>query len=591
MPRFADGDQYHHGNNSALAEYRASSAKVEPRRSGAGMARKLLRYSTTALLLRICLPAALHAQTGPVVAPSEALPGAPAIPAHQQIPVNPAGLSLLQAVQATLLQNPSLRIEQLQVQISEGAKQIATGAFDFATGSNLFQQRTIVPLTTYEQSSNGTTAADQVVETTTLSSNGSKLFRNGISLTPTVDLSRTVDNLLYTTGSNVANVSLQVTIPLLQGRGRAVVDAQEVASTQEVAATRLDLMQLIAQLTTATVTDYWNLVSSYKVLAIDIASEKRSVEYRNNVQALIDADAVPRSDINAVVANLAQRSATRALAQQQLITAQQQLALDMGTDAAGMLTAPQPSDDFPDSTVAARVREDGPSLHGYLDTALLNRGDYRAAQVRTRENQTLLVAAKNRLLPQLNVTMSAGYTGLNEGRQLTTFLTPLGTNVYGPNAVAGLSYSFPVGNHVAKGLLLQSRAGVGQAVARTDDVARNIAAAIVDAASAVNNAIVQTQQARLSVEAYKAALSGQRDRYRLGTGSIVEILTVEDLLTNAMLTQVQAETTYAQSLTQFRYAVGQLMAPDQATQVLVPETFRTLPPAAAESSQQPGPPQ
>ncbi len=525
----------------------------------------------------------LFAQQVPATNPSKGDPGVAPFSATATPPAEVApGLTLLDAVQATLTQNPQLKIQQLQVQVSQGSKQIATGAFDFEIASNAFQQRSITPLTTYQQVSGGTSAADQVSETTTINVQAGKLFRDGVSVTPTVNVARTVDNLLSLTGTNTANVLLQVTIPLLQGRGKPVVDAQEIAATQEVTATQLDVQQLIAQLMTATVVDYWNLVGAYKVLGIDIESERRGIEYRDNVQALIDADAVPRNDLNAVVANLAQRAATRAQAQQQLVAARQQLSLDMGTSAEAMLTGLQPSDDFPVSATIAPLLQDVASLHVYLDSALANRGDYRAAQTRTQETETLLVPAKNRLLPVLNVTASVGYNGLNEGRQLTTLLTPLGTNVYGPVAVGGLSFSYPPQNNVARGLLKQNEAAVGQAKARAGDLARNISALIVSAAAAVNNATVQTGQARLSVAAYQAALTAQRDRYRLGTGSIVEILTIEDLLTGAMLSQVQAETAYAQAVTQFRYAAGMLIARDQAVQVLSPDTFRTFPAVALD---------
>ena len=540
-----------------------------------------------ALLLGSGLGMQLFAQQVPAANPFKSDPGVAPFSATATPPAEIApGLTLLDAVQSTLTQNPQLKVQQLQVQVSQGTQQIAAGAFDYFIASNAFQQRSIAPLTTYQQVSGGTTAADQVSETTTINVQGGKLFRDGISVTPTVSIARNVDNLISTTGTNTANVLLQVTIPLLQGRGKAVVDAQEIAATQDVTATQLDLQQLIAQLMTGTVLDYWNLVGAYKALNIDIESEKRGLEYRDNVQSLIDADAVPRNDLNAVVANLAQRAATRAQAQQQLVAARQQLALDMGTSAEAMLTGLQPSDDFPRSAIIAPLLEDVASLHLYLDSALANRGDYRAAQTRTQESETLLVPAKNRLLPVLNATASVGYTGLNEGRQLTTLLTPLGTNVYGPVAVGGLSFSFPPQNNVARGLLKQSEAAVGQSKARAGDIARSISAIIVSSAAAVNNATVQTQQAKVSVNAYEAALTAQRDRYRLGTGSIVEILTIEDLLTGAMLSQVQAETAYAQSVTQFRYAAGMLIARDQAIQVLSPDMFRTFPVIALNPNRQ-----
>ena len=52
-------------------------------------------------------------------------------------------------------------------------------------------------------------------------------------------------------------------------------------------------------------------MASRKLVAIALEAEHRGEIYVDNVKALIEADHVPRSDLDEVAANLADRSANR----------------------------------------------------------------------------------------------------------------------------------------------------------------------------------------------------------------------------------------------------------------------------------------
>ena len=79
-----------------------------------------------------------------------------------------------------------------------------------------------------------------------------------------------------------------------------------------------------------------------------------------------------------------------------------------------------------------------------------------------------------------------------------------------------------------------------------------------------------------------AALDGEREKYRLGAGQLVDVLTMEDRLTVAQQTLVSAELGYAQALTQLRFATGSIVAPDKAVQAVDREVFFTVPVPAAK---------
>jgi outer membrane protein TolC len=108
-------------------------------------------------------------------------------------------------------------------------------------------------------------------------------------------------------------------------------------------------------------------------------------------------------------------------------------------------------------------------------------------------------------------------------------------------------------------------------------------ASVVTAVGGVRNAALQLQRAREAVASSQAALEGEREKYRLGVGQLVDVLTMEDRLTTAEQNQVTAELGYALALTQLRFATGSIVEPDKAVQSVDHEVFLTVPiPTAVE---------
>jgi outer membrane protein TolC len=148
----------------------------------------------------------------------------------------------------------------------------------------------------------------------------------------------------------------------------------------------------------------------------------------------------------------------------------------------------------------------------------------------------------------------------------------------GPNAYAGISYVFSGKNQAARGALRQADAATQQAAFKADELARNVSADVVTAVQAVRNAILRLKKAREAVEAFQDALAGQREKYRAAMGSIIDVLTVEDRLNNALSEQVQAQQAYALALIQFRFATGTILsAPDKPSQTISIDALISLP--------------
>lgn len=497
----------------------------------------------------------------------------------------PPPLGLLEALQSTLANQPGLHIQEQQVVASRGADRQASGLFDTVIGTTLSQNRVNNPLTLFNQEEAGLLGIvtnDQVSNVTSLDIGASKEFRNGVTISPSLLATRTTDNIYDIGGVNLSTLAFQVTVPLLRGRGRDVVAARETAAGIEVEASLLDLNQIISSLLSNTASSYWNAVGTARNLKVAQESEERGKIYVENVKTLIAAERVPQAEIHQVNANLATRSAARIAAEQSLLAARQQLALAMGMSTDQMASVGMPVEDFPvdDGQVVAVLNSH--SLQEFYASALEGRADYLAAKKREMEEKTLLTPAHNALLPQLNLNLSTGYSSLDEGTGLVNYLGSPGHAPRGPDVGVGVTYQFPPSNNAAFGALMQAQSSVRQAELRTLQTSQSIMAAVVTAVGGVRNAALQLQRAQEAVAASQAALDGEREKYRLGVGQLVDVLTMEDRLTVAEQSQVSAEVGYALALTQLRFATGTIVAPDKTVQSVDRDVFFTVPVPAAQ---------
>ena len=489
-------------------------------------------------------------------------------------------IGLVDAVESALKKHPLLQIQGAQVDISRAVKQQASGRFDTFVDWVGNQSRINTPLTADQRlqaQQAGILTGNQGSNLTNYSLNAQKLTRSGISIGPVVELNRATDNLVRNTGINQSRVAFQVVLPLLRNRGRDAVTAQERAAEFGISASLYDFSHTASQLITSTAVAYWDYVAALKNLEVLRGSEARGQALVDTVRYLIDADQLPRNDINDVTANLADRTTNRVAAEQQVIQARQNLALAMGVGVDEIENVGLPTDDFPGSANDIPLSVTPSSLDYYIQQALARRGDYLSSRMQQRSSGALLVGAKNQLLPQLNLEISTGYSGLDEGRRPDRLLYSPFVGVQGADAVAGLRYSFPVQNNFARGQAAQAAAVLRQSELRQSETARNIASNVVVTAMAMNNSILRLQNASQTVAAFESALAGEREKLRLGVGSLVDILTIEDRLTTALSSLVQANLFRMSSLAQFRFATGTFLSPDAPVQNISKEVLFTLP--------------
>jgi outer membrane protein TolC len=486
-------------------------------------------------------------------------------------------LSLLAAAQITLQNQPSLKSQQIQIDIARGAKLVASGTFDTVTTGSATHSLIVTPLTTYDQSTSGQfaeIAADRLTQTQA-AVDVSHQFRNGIQVNSSYTLARGLDNYTSSPGENTSDGAFTVVLPILRGRGRTSVARQEDAAEMEITATKLDLDQLISQLLLNTAVSYWNTLAASKRYLIALGAEKRGADYLGYVKELVRADHVARNDLHQAQANYSTRISNRVTAEQNFWAAERQLALDAGATGADVTAGLQPNEDFPAHVVDLAAGKS--DLEFYSTEALKHRADYLAAMKRAAESQRLLAGAKTDLRPTLNLTAGGNYASLIQGRSPNTFFSSIGRGAATPGYSLGLNFSFPGSNETARGLVAQSAGAALQRSLSAQDLARQIRAAVAVAVGAYRNSSAQVSSAQDAVTASQQALADEQEKYKAGLSSITDVLVVEDRLNSALLDLVQAQLSNAIAIVQFRFSVGELISGTSDSTFVQQSAFISLP--------------
>lgn len=482
------------------------------------------------------------------------------------------GVTLLSAVRASLGKNPNIQLQEKQVDYSRGSLTVASGQFDptLTASASRSKSSTLSPAISLIG------GPDVNSSSTDYSLGLSKEFRDGITVTPSVDVTGTHTQYNPYAGQsdakiNTATVQLNILFPLLQGGGTQAVAATETAAGLEYEASVDSLHHQVASTVYDTVSAYWSYVAASQRLDILRQAEQTTQRFVSDIRKLIAADERPAADINLVLANLSGRTASRIAAEQALVVARQNLGTAMGLDYGDIEALPLPSSAFPPATDQAMSLMRSAQV---VKDALSRRWDLKASQTRMKENHVLLVADRLNKRHALNLNVGLGYNGLNQGNSVFKALRDQRS---GPNVSASIRYTWPIGNNVADGTYMQQSASYDQSLISTRDLSRTISANVGSAVDAVRRAALQLAESQAAVHLYKVTVGNEMKKLKLGTATILDVVTIQDQLVAAELNNVNQKAAYATAVARLRYETGYMVASTASSGTLSASNLTAIP--------------
>jgi len=475
----------------------------------------------------------------------------------------PKGLSLLQAVGLTVSLQPNILIQREQVKNQAGVLRQNAGKFDLTVKSSIAKQVEKTPLTVGQQADYGNLITEYNSDTLTTTVGLEKEFRNGIKAGPNMKVYRLGSNLdnFYMFNSvpdNYSSFNFSLEVPLLKGFGQDVAGADEKAAGVNLQAARLGLSHTVSQSILHTVQAYWNFVGAQRKLEIYRESENSAGNLVKNLEKLVAAKENAVTDLVQAQASLAEKSALRITAEQQLLEAQKNLGIAMGLKSQGVLALPLPDNSFPDPE-AATIHAIAGHQDKYLQLAENYRADLKALKEQEKAAQILLVAAQKNLKPELNAVFGVGYGGLQESGSLRNYLEAVNHNTVGVNYSAALMFKYPLGNDTAAGIAAQKQAQRHQKHFQVDDLDRKIRSNILVTLQALKRYSASLNKSRQSVAFYRRGYADEKLRFRMGVSTVIDLITVQNRLSSALLTEVDNHRAYADAVIRLRYETGTLL--------------------------------
>lgn len=468
------------------------------------------------------------------------------LPVHAQTTPSAGALTLDAAVRTTLEQSPDIAASRIAVESQRGGLRQAQGAFDPSLSAGASSGRTRVP-----------DFADQgglvIVPSNALSYRlqVGQRFRWGMSLAPSLEVTRT-DGGTGTIPYSRAELGADLTIPLLRGRGGTSAAWAETAAWRELDGSQADLLHRRSQAVLAAVLAYWDYAAAARQLDVLREAQQRAATLLAETEALIRADARPAIDAVPLRAALASKRADVVAGQTALVTARQQLAVAMGITPQQFREMPLPSTPLP------TLADGDANADAVVAQALARRADLAAARSREQAARALLRGAASDRRPQLDLRVSGGWSGLESGDALRPFLTPFSEGRSGSHLSVDLQYAVPVRNRAAEGAALLRDAAGRQAALTLAELTRTISLDVLAAAETFRGAREELALATEAVSLHAQALEGERQKFRLGTSTLFDVLFAEDALTGATLAEIGARQRLAGALARLRFQSGAL---------------------------------
>ena len=488
-------------------------------------------------------------------------------------------VTLVEALRETLAHEPNIQIQQKQVRFARGVAQAAGGQFDVTLDTAFSRGVIHTPRSELERLdiAGKTNITDTVADVTNQRLGLSKQFRSGPSVTTGVELTRYENNLDQEPPLNRAYANIVFTIPLLRGFGAEATGAQERAAKIGHEAAALELQHTVASRLLATATAYWNVLAAERQLAIRLGTEARALELVERVRQLIAGKEVPAAELKQVQADYAEKSSARIAAEQQVEQARHALGLAMGAPAAELNVGTSASDEFPPPPSDSPLpRFEGQPM---IERSLNRRADYQASLKTQQAARILETGARKNLKPQLDLNLEAGYTGLDEGGHFRKFYSSIDPrNTGGLNALGTVRFSFPFENNAARGLYAQRQALHEETAIRSGDLARNIASGIMLAFSDLDRTAQEHVKAAQAAALYREAVESEREKLRIGTSTIIDVIILGDRLSNALLSEIDSLARYASTIVRLRFETGLLISSSPGKEVtLSVDDFSTVP--------------
>ncbi len=495
-----------------------------------------------------------------------AAPGATAAP--------PARISLAEATRSALEKNNGLAVERENLVQADASITGAKGAYDlFLAADGTYREHTDPINSVFSGAPEGELAP--TMSGFDVAARLDQLLPTGGQVALWTGWRRDTTNAVFTILSpayaTLAGISLRQ--PLL--RYLSIDPAREALriAVAQRGETEAQVRATVADTVTRVDAVYWTLVAARRNVASIEDAVALADQQLSETKIRVEAGVLGETDIAQPTAERERRIGNLALAREVVVRTQtdlKQLILADPTDplwAADLVPTDDPDEAF-----------EPPDLQAALDSARAKRPELVAAEARHEVSEIVVAARKSDVLPRLDFVGSYARNGLagaanpdaeNFNGGPIVVPPPLlgGTGrSYGtigedrfPDYAVGLSFSLPIQNRTARANLAIAKSQLQQSAVSLNITGQQVEGEVRNAVSAVDAQRQRVIAARSGLKAAEVQLFAEQERFAVGLSTNFLVLTRQNELTVARVTETDALTDYRRASTELARATGVLL--------------------------------
>lgn len=489
-------------------------------------------------------------------------------------------LSLSDASVRALSHNTSLSVERENLSQADFAIQRARGSYDVLWSADVtYRDRTDPVNSTFSGAPNNLLAP--TIKGVDASTSFQQLLPTGATAELFTTWGRGTTNSVFTPLSPAYTSSIGATLrqPLL--RGLWIDPAREairVAAAQR-GGSAARLKRIVSDVLTQVDAAYWNLVDARRNVVSIASSVELAGKQLSETKSRVEAGVLGETDIAQPTAEQERRRGLLAVARQRVTETQNELKrLILGDSSDPEWPRELVPTDEPEATIET------PALSDALVAALERRPEIAEAQALHQVSEIAVEARKADVLPRLDLVGAYSRRGLagsinpnaeNFNGGPVTVPTQLlggtgrswgtiGENQF-PDASIGVSFTLPITNRTARANLAIARSQLTQAALGITATQQQVEAEVRNAASGVETQRQRIEAARAARSAAETQLYAEQERFNVGLSTNFLVLTRQNDLTQARVTETDALTDYRKAATELARATGTLLERRQVT--------------------------
>ncbi len=462
-------------------------------------------------------------------------------------------LSILEAVTFSIANTPKILLAREDIKEKKAMVDIEKGDQDPSVSFDISYDRKDTPLTPYSQSVYE--KEDEKTKTTTSTLSAEKVFESGITLTPSVSLERTQDDLVALNDGidNTATVEFTLDIPFFEVMNYLKDGDQPFLSDIDLGISYWDLAHTVSESAADTAVAFWNALAAQKLVSLHRESEKEAKNLYEDMVALVEKDEYPIAALNQAKVTWDEQVITRMTVEQTLFVARQDLAIAMGVQTENLFDLPRLQGEFPE------LQKKIADTKSIIRSALENRMDLSAQKIRLTYYKRLIKDAREDLWPELDLSFNIGYYGLKEDDHWDAYYESTYTNVPGLTYGAELTLTKTFGNRSAKGKLSKKQILFRQEKIKEVSLKREISSDVLTAQQTVKTSMLILEQQKAVVDRYSRTLEDTKLKFKYQNATLTDLLDMQEDHRNSQIDLLERQKDYADAIINLRRACGSLI--------------------------------